>query len=516
MISMMTSTFLSALSFSGLLLGVAPAETSSPPTAPAIVLDGRFEDWAGLPVVLTDPADAVDAAVDFGMIAVTHTDQFVHLFIEFRRVVNLQRLEGTATLLLDVDGNAATGVTEHGMAGVDLAIDFTPPNARNPGQPGMGVGVRALGVERQPKLNGYSLDMAFAPTSASDRFEITLGRHIDLEVVPRLFAGESFTGKLIFIDLAGQLRDETEVFSHVLSPTAPTHPLAQDRPLDRHADADLRVMTWNIEQNRILDRADIFGRVAAALNPDVIFFQELQDSKDRNVPEALLAFLNQHMPGTVEKPASWSLVFGKGGGNLRSAVASRLPMTPSSALELVADPQSPRNSVRVAAGVVQSGERRLLAVAVHLKCCGGINTPEDEKRMLEVQAIRAALIPEFERERYDGIIIAGDYNLVGSDLPLLLMAEGLDADRTRLEAADAYQLDGLSNATWFDPNQPFLPGRLDYALFSDAALTLKHAFVFDSRDLHQQWLEHYKLLGSESLQTADHLPVVIDLQWKRR
>ena len=114
-----------------------------PNPAGRIVIDGRFDDWASVPIALADPADALKAAVDFGEVRISHDNRFVHLLVDFGKTVNVQKLDGTVLLLLDCDGNRETGESMHALGGVDVIIELTPANAKFSDRPGAGVGLRS-------------------------------------------------------------------------------------------------------------------------------------------------------------------------------------------------------------------------------------------------------------------------------------------------------------------------------------------------------------------------------------
>jgi hypothetical protein len=103
-----------------------------------IVIDGELNDWRSIAPVLVDaPDDALShSPIDLGEVRITHDDRFVHLLVDVGRNVNLQGLpdDVALSLLLDVDGNVASGATEQGMNGVDVMIDFSPrKNVLRPG-----------------------------------------------------------------------------------------------------------------------------------------------------------------------------------------------------------------------------------------------------------------------------------------------------------------------------------------------------------------------------------------------
>jgi len=481
-----------------------------------LVMDGQFDDWAAVPVTIVDPADAPGGFVDVGEVRLASDARFVYLLVDFGRVVNAQGFDGHAMILLDADGDPATGKAEHGLPGTDLIIDLTPPNIKNPTQPGVGMAIRSTTYTPDPndpasrKLIPYDIDLHFGPTHAGQRMEFRLDRGVTLPATPALFTGAQFTAKLVCVDLSGKVIDETEPVSHPLATRAPVDSLSIDQPNDPLAPApgtSLRVMCWNAERGAILTRPLPYVRSFNALKPDVILLQELTD---KNSAEQIVRFM-QAIPGQENTP--WNVIFGSGGGDLRTAVVTRLNLQPVKALQTVSHEDRPERTIRVSGGIIESDAGRLLAVSLHLKCCGRAGDSSDETRKQEVRQIHAAIKAAMAEHSIDGVVIAGDFNLVGSRDPVEMVAAGLDIDQSALSIADAYQLDGLTNATWADPDQPFAPGRLDYILFTDQSLRPMKQFVFESGDLSTKWQRHHGIASDDSAEASDHFPVVVDFQW---
>jgi endonuclease/exonuclease/phosphatase family metal-dependent hydrolase len=477
---------------------------------PPIVIDGRFDDWSSVPVALVDPADAPEAVVDFGEVRVTHDDRFVHLLVDFGRVVNIQRLEGTARLLLDTDGNVRTGRTVSGLDGVDAVVELTPPDPDGRGRPGRGAGLRVIGVA-EPR-SAYDIGFTFGPTYADRRFEMRMDRRAVVAGLPRFLVGGRLSAKLEFTDLGGTAADSTDPFTHVLSPVDPVPGDQQSDPLARPPRADLRVVSWNVNFSGLLRRPELFGRILRAVDPDVILLQEIQEDA---TPAQLVEFARRWVPGRGGGGAArsgWNVLLGAGGGDLRCAVVTRLELDTVGALHVVPFPDLPQRTIRVAAAVVGE-KRRLLVGSVHLRCCGWAGSFEDRTRQVEADALRRAVLNALPATRADGVLIAGDLNLVGSRRALDLLAEGLDGDRSDLTVAGALQIDGRSNATWGDPDLPFVPGRLDFLLYADTGLEPIDAFVLDTRDLEPRWLQRHGLRADDTASASDHLPLVADLRW---
>ena len=474
--------------------------------APPVVIDGRFDDWTTVPVAIDDPADAPDAAVDFGTVRVTHDHRFVHLLVELGRTVNVQQLDGSIEILLDVDADTATGRSVHDMPGVDVIVELSPRDPQSTPPAGRGAGI-AIPVDDPPpgdrmRLSAHLIGFTYGPTYAGDLFEFRLRRGAVLPGVKSFLGPGRFRARLIFIDRAGRIRDTTETFSHELTPVAPAPAGQPADPLARAPGTDLRVVTWNTGANGLRDRRALFGRLLHALAPDVILFQELTEADD---PAELAALLQQSIPAARRQ--RWSVIIGSGGGRLRCAIASRLTMKKYAPLDPLPLPDRPDRSVRVLGAEITQAGRRLLVVCAHLRCCGKAGSFEDRTRLVEADAIRRAVERAMSSRRFDGVVVGGDLNLVGSRWPLEVLSESL-------VVVEALQIDGRSNATWADARRPFMPGRLDFMLLSSPSPESRGAFVLDTGDLDQRWLVQHGLGAGDTADASDHMPVVVDLAWE--
>ncbi len=463
-----------------------------------VVIDGNFDDWSQRPTLLVDPADAPDAFADIGRVAIDDDPHWLHLLVDLRRPVTLQQLDGRLQLLLDLDLDERTGMTEHGMAGVDLVVTFTPPNRNRPDRPGMGVGVEWLRGNDRVTLSPYDFELAFAPTTASEMFEMRLSRAVDLGERPSL-DGAGLRGRWVLIDDRGEVVDSTDTFRHAYTTRARSYepPRHSGDPLARARGTAVRVVSWNVEYGAHLTNPDPFVRVLRALRADVLLLQELNAADG---PERLHEWLSTHLP---ERP--WSVTVGAAGGNLRTAVASVLPLRELSELDRITYDRDGRSrDVRTASAMVDVGGVPTLFMSVHLKCCGRADGPEDEQRRLEMGAILDAITGV---AAYGApIVVGGDFNLVGARSPMRPLT-----GEWGLRKADLMHLDARGVATWFDPDSPFTPGRLDYVLFCNASLDRLGGFVLDTRHLAPHWLERHRLERDDVRGASDHFPLVVDL-----
>ncbi len=494
------------------LLVAAFLLTSGSTAAEPIVLDGRFDDWRDVPVAVSDPADAPDADVDFLDVHVVPEHRFVHLLVETGRPVNLQKLRGRIELLVDLDDSADTGTTVRAMPGVDVILEFTPPDRQRGDRPGEGVGI-AVPTDQPPpgdrmRLPGPLLGIAFAPTYASDRFEVRFVRAPVPEAPPWPVHGQ-FAARLDFFDARGTVRDETEVFRQRLAPTDPIEFEQTEDPLARAPGTDLRVVNWNVEFGSIFEAPDRFTRVLAALDPDVILLQELVEE---NTASQLANLLNRAVPDRGGR-GQWQALVGAGGGDLRSGLAARGSLRALPAADPLPYPDRPARSIRIAAAELTRDGRRVLLASLHLRCCGYAGSFEDRTRSLEAETLRRTFAAAIETMPFDAIIIGGDLNLVGARHPLDVLVAGTDVDGSGLATADPLQLDQRTNATWSDNRLPFAPGRLDFLLYGDASLRALGGFVLETIDLEARWRRQYGLLADDSIEASDHLPVVVDLSF---
>lgn len=494
--------------------GTPDAPPSAPGTPALIVIDGAFDDWEAIPPAVIDPPDNPAGPVDIGAIRVTDDPAFCDLAIDLGRSVNLQRLEGRLLLLVDADGDTTTGMRQYDLDGVDAIVVFTPPDTRKEGQPGRGVSVRLPGPEAEA-VSPYDWGVQFAPTYAADRAEVRLLRGATLAGRGPLLIGDTATFRAVVLDRAGAVRDTTDPITHhfatrFASPDSGGQRGGDIDPIVRHGrSAACRLLSWNGELGALFTRAEHFARVLRALSPEIVAFQELTDASSAAQVES---WLNEHVPG----PTPWRCVFGEGGGDLRTAVAARIPISVVPGAERVryVDTGGTEREVRATLAAVECAERTMLVVSIHLKCCGHAGSREDFQRLDEAEALRRAITTACGVRDIDGVVVCGDFNLVGTRHPLDRLLLATDIDGGDLAVVEAFQLDRRSNATWVDARQPFTPGRLDFLIYSDSTLDVINAFVFDSTDLDSASLDRHGLHVEDTALASDHLPLVADFSWR--
>ena len=507
----------------------ACGQAESPPPV-GVLVDGLFDEWTTAATIIDDPPDAPDSPVDFLSVQGLDEPGWLFLALDIGNEVTLQSLPGTVHLLLDTDAEASTGGTLYGVDGVDLVVDFSQTLEPLAERRGLGFALRVVGADGTPvAIPRHSLGLTALPTSSAPRFEIRISRRGASRVEPfgarlRLAAVYSEAGEVLDQTLIGSYRFRT-------SSGPPTVPSVGAR-LAR-APGSVRVAQWNVSWQDFPPRAEDFARVLAALEPDVILLDELPGDLNAGqiamTSEQLTAFF---MSEPLARLGTWRFVYGESGGYQRALVAARdrdirpaEPMThvrhPVGALEalLAGAPADLRRFLEFddqsgppAAGAwVELDGQEVLFVAMDLQSRGWLGSPRDLHRRVQATTIRDHIAAALG-DSGAPVVIGGDLNLVGSRAPLFALVRSLDVDGSDLVAVDAERLGERSLTTWRNPDDVFLPGRLDYVLVADAGLSVTNAFVFATEDLDDATLVRLGLTRGLSLQLSDHLVSVVDVR----
>ncbi len=508
--------------------------------APAVVIDGEFADWRSVDAIPAgiDPRDGVPG---IDSLAVQGDASAIYLSLDLSTEANVQGLDGAVLLVLDADGDPDTGPLAHGIQGADLTVSLS--RILSPGEVRHGIaGWRP--PESNPSrttvppesMDPYDLGMWFEPRHTARRVEIRLGRAPARPDAaggsPGLVAGRPAAARVVTVDRWGGVIGASPPFEVPGAGRVARRPLRAGIDRIRPAAADdqpraFRVVSWNVSRGRILATPGPAGRILAALDPDLVLLDEVP-------PEMSVADLQAVLPADVAGRAAWSIHLGTSGSRQRGAVAVRGELRPAPLLDhvpypeavgpLLTDPATAdlreivRNvetdGVPVTGAWVAVDGSRLLAVTLDLVCCGNsLRAPEEGIRRLEAGAVNEAVRGEIELRGRPGsaVLLAGDFNLVGSRAPLDLAGRGLAAGGGDLVPVRALQLDGATSATWSGGTGPFPPGQLDYLLFDPALVEVRRAFVFETSDVDPEALEALGLSGDDSDRASDHRPVVVDL-----
>ena len=455
--------------------------TSSPErlTSPTIIVDGDFNDWT----TISDAGDLV--AVSNGR----------HLWIRLRldaEPVSLQNLDEPWTLEIDFDDERTD----------DLRIIFSPSRS------GRGVGYQSIRNGNPIDGSPYDVGFLFAPTVSSADFEMKLDAPVGSAGTIRLRTGADATMQ--------QAR---------FTPQPPSVAARSPRSVPQSAPDVIRIVSWNVRYGRLLHEQERSARILTALQPDILLLQELEDGQS---PRDVADFLNATLG---RDPIPWNVTASPVGSGLRSMAASRGGVQLDDGNAVLRSGTTDRFLRAAIIGAPVPGQGMLLASSVHLKCCGAPGDESDMERIAEAMSLARTIEGIVNRHdqqdralaratdrpllragdrRIAGVIIGGDLNLVGSRVPLEVLAS-IRTDRGDLEAADLLHLDESSNATWSDASSSFTPGRLDYILYSTGSLDYDDGFVLDTRRMGV--IDSTRTdLDKDDTMLSDHAPLVLDVR----
>ncbi len=457
-----------------------------------IALDGKFADWQNA-ASLADPSND-GAGINFLELQVSNDERYLYLRL---RVENEFRLNAfnAMSILLDTDNDAGTGDPFNGI-GADLRIFTGDLQAK----------FIVAGNASWHNLN--DIGYISQPTVSANEFEIAIERLIKPDGVHAAIPGNAL--KIVISDSGGdRMPNSGQTFTYEMDDTPV--PAYEPIPLEKQSPEHLRLMTWNTLSDGMLEnsRKEHFQRVLAAVQPDVVTFNECWDMTAGQAA----TFMNVAVP--LANSASWKAarLFD---GNI---TVSRFPIAQNWEI----DP-----GVRLLASLINLPDdiypKDLLVINGHLKCCeaDGIRQAETDafvKFMLDAKSPGGVIdLPE-----NTPFILSGDLNLVGDRQPLTTLLNGeivntsqfgnggdLDWDGSPLEDQIALQADERMAFTWFDFSSDYPPSRLDYAIFSNSVMSAQHAYVLRTESMSEERLNAYGLQPDDTGSASDHFPKVTD------
>ena len=524
-----------------------------PPSISPIWTDGTFADWDGIAAAVTDPPGDTPpgSPVDLRAVTIQDDPRYLHLLIDLGHTVTAQGMPGSVEVALDADGDPGTGGLYAGVEGADLAIVLSRQRDPAVDAHGAGVGIRRIGPggAGEPE-SARTVGLLVSPTHSSDRFEMRLDRDAITAgaVGDTSNAAHAITGRVVYLR-AGNVVDETPVFTHVLATASGDPPPLLGADALAKPPGALRVVMWNVSDGNFRDTPDPFSRVLAALGADVALLDEvyadvtLADlSRFSDVLVSASAGLATESAGLPANQGLWNWWLAEGGGRQRTAIGApgrdvrgepllaridHAPGTLDRWLQEVGDePEAPRmappsalaraeaeGGLSATGAWVTVGRDEILFVPVDLQSAGHDGSPRDRLRELQALTLNRAIDAALADRPDAGLVVGGDLNLVGSARPLDELVRGLGVGGTDLDVARAERVRERSLATWRSTRSgdPFSPGRLDYVLYRGAVLQVERAFVFDAADLSEAARQELGLC-EEDTRHSDHLPLVVDFR----
>ncbi|MBW2733466.1 MAG: endonuclease/exonuclease/phosphatase family protein [Deltaproteobacteria bacterium] len=424
-----------------------------------IAVDGLFDDWAGIATRAVDPEG--DATGAFDLTRVYAVSRGTTVFLRFSH--------GAAK-------NLNSGPDTEGT----LAIEMKVQNASS-----LKIDLRARTISRDGSsshpLRWSEVSYRAMPTAAARESEL----RIDLATIG------ATVGSDVTIRFSGSDMLTAPVSLRLNLPAQPT----QRRDPKRSSEAAFRVLTLNTYEDGLDDslRLPTFTRLFSSIDADIVCLQEETYTTSQTIMSAF-------PPAGAGQ--SWNILRS---GTRDTAIVSRWPLI-----------ALPGGSRFVGAGIDLPSGEALVVYSFHPNCCGYIGSDEDTWRIAQSQELadaiarvrRGALGVSYTRFANAPVIIGGDWNLVGSNEPLLRLTTN---DGPALTHWLLRHLVGDDIYTWRSDTSRYPPGMLDLVLFDATQLTRDKGFIFDSNQLDGARLLEMGLEKDDSAVT-DHLALVTDFR----
>lgn len=478
---------LAITAYLGLLFPLAPLEGGGPP----LRVDGLADDWEGRPGSFRqDPADDM-ASTPNDLASLSVSNDATTLYFLVRYEAPYPSTEPDISLYMDTDNDEGTGFHYLGAA-MDATWNLSDEDGS-----WYFAGDRSLG------RGGFLLRSAYDPDTGILEMAFPLG------MVAASRGGDAIAIGVIDNDSRDRLPNlGTEACLHPLD--GPVRPFPPAGTIERRHTEDLRILSWNVLRDGPFKTGldANFGRVLAALQPDIICFQEIYEASTIEV----LRYVEEWIPLADEER------FWRGRKNFDCITVSRYPIESTRFID--------DNLVTEIDTTAVLGHKAWILNA-HTPCCG-----DEEGRLEETDNFMRLLRRRMEEARVSGedpfaIFLVGDMNTGGSRREMLTMAEGaifntftdgpaFDPDWDGSGLADLAPLWTHERRidTWRSLNNSNNTSRLDYIFYSDSLVFPARSFILNTRKVPEDLLDAYNLAFADT-DAADHLPLVGDFRSKQ-
>ena len=292
----------------------------------------------------------------------------------------------------------------------------------------------------------------------------------------------------------------------------------------------VRVFSWNVSADAFVRDPKAFGGFVKQSCANLVLLDEVAPfTTETQIRSAIEGVSLNHED-------EWYIDFGQSGGRQRDVIVSRLPLESLPEFsKIIPYPEYSKDRLRklmIEAGdlkyveslddgiavngvLITDSDHRLLVVSMDLECCGNDpNSWEEYKRRVETRQIRSLIRRVLERTHVDGIIVAGDFNLVSTGIPLVNISGPYVPPHAGLIAAELYHRDGIAMWTWDGRGTPFPSRAMDFVLYSPNTLKLKEGYILNTEDFSVKELEEIKVQPETSSKVSEHLPLVAEFVWQ--
>lgn len=309
----------------------------------------------------------------------------------------------------------------------------------------------------------------------------------------------------------------------LLASIASTEPSAEGPSPDE----SVTILSWNISGDAFESARAEFDAILRWARPDIILLDEVSPSASLDV---LSDSLGRLTPGT-----RWQIQRSESGGRQRAVIASTFDLDPAAAfggiveydaatrdaiLRTMSDGErsNPKFALdaglAVAAAFVAAPGGRLLVLSVDFECCGdGPASWPEVRRRAEARMLRQRIRQVLGNGDIDGVVLAGDFNLVESTFAMSIIAGPYPRPVAGLIPAELYHPDGASTWTWDGRGTPFPSDVLDFQFYSAAQLRVVRGGVLDVESLPTADIEALGLTAESLKRTGRHRPLLVEYAW---
>ncbi|MFT2092674.1 endonuclease/exonuclease/phosphatase family protein [Paraglaciecola sp. 2405UD69-4] len=289
------------------------------------------------------------------------------------------------------------------------------------------------------------------------------------------------------------------------------------------------MFSWNVSGDAFVKAPIIFKSLLENTEANIILLDEVSN-------KTIGSQIRKVLPNsTINNETNWDVIIGSSGGRQRNVIASSLPIeTLPEFSKIVPYPESEKirlkkriikageikysqqldSGIPVNGAIVIDADKRLLVISLDLECCG--NDPsswEEDKRRVEVREIKKLIQTIATRVQIDGIIVAGDFNLVSTVIPLIIISGPYKKPHSGLIAAELMHLDGTQTWTW-DGRGTSYPSRvMDLVIYSPKTLNLTSGNIFNPDNISLQEQQKLGLSKKGFTGISEHLPLIIEFIW---
>jgi exonuclease III len=467
-----------------------------------ILVDEEYSDWETISPSYTDISnDQVSGIIDFEKLWISNDDHYLFLRIEVGGEINLQN-DNSITLYIDTDNNISSGLLFSGV-GADLEFSFGQRN---------GV-VRLSG--NNYSITHIDIGLVTAPTVTSTQFEIAI--KLDAKINDQeLFQGNTY--KVVLKDNGNgddQLPDEDNGVNYTLTDfnksPLPSYSITKVNP------DYIRFLSYNVLFDNLFkpELKGNYSRVLQSVNPEIIAFQEIYNHSSQQTANLVESIL------PLEGDDKW---YNSSVSDL--VILSKFPIKSTFMIEgyTVNGSTGGRANQAVLIDLRPKYNSDMLVVNAHLPCCANnANREEEIDKILAFVRDAKSGLAELTLQPNTPIMIAGDMNLVGYSSQQKAFLTGKifdntsfgedfrpDWDNTDLADLTPYTTDLPLVYTWYDENNSYSPGRLDYVFYTSSVLDKMNTYVLFTPSMHPDTLIKYSLEKDDVVLASDHLPVVAD------